>query len=82
MGALQYVDVPGSSALLLRRTYTDLAQPGALMDRSHEWLDGTAARWNDNKHLWTFPCGAKLKFGYLESENDKFKVLNAFRHQR
>ena len=28
MGALQYADVPGYAALLLRRTYADLALPG------------------------------------------------------
>src|SRR2546423_14589465 len=44
-GALQYVDVPGYAAILFRRTYTDLALPGAIMDRSHEWLRGTDATW-------------------------------------
>jgi hypothetical protein len=36
--ALQYVDVPGYSAILFRRTYADLALPGALMDRAEQWL--------------------------------------------
>jgi len=43
MAALQYVDVPGYSALLLRRTYADLALAGALMDRARSWLVGTDA---------------------------------------
>ena len=43
MAALQYVDVPGYAAILFRRTYTDLSLPGALMDRAHEWLQGTKA---------------------------------------
>ena len=47
MAALEYVDRPGYAALLLRRTFADLALPGALMDRAHEWLGATAARWND-----------------------------------
>src|SRR5690606_33422484 len=38
MAALQYVHVPGYSAILFRRTYTDLALPGALMDRAQQWL--------------------------------------------
>ena len=33
MAALQYVDVPNYSAILFRRTYADLALPGAFMDR-------------------------------------------------
>ena len=43
MAALQYVEESDYSALLIRRTYRDLALPGALMDRSHEWLEGTGA---------------------------------------
>ena len=73
MAALQYVDVPGYSALLLRRSYTDLALPGALMDRSHDWLRGTDARWNDREKTWTFPAGATLTFGYLASDGDKYR---------
>ena len=33
MAALQYVDVPGYAALILRRTYADLALPGAVSRR-------------------------------------------------
>jgi hypothetical protein len=40
MGALEYVDVPGYAALLLRRTFAELALPGSLMDRSKQWLTG------------------------------------------
>src|SRR4051812_7334087 len=60
MAALQYVDVPGYSALILRRTFPDLALPGAIMDRSKEWLHGTDAHWNENERRWTFPSGATL----------------------
>src|SRR5688500_3806740 len=38
MAALQYVDSPAFHALILRRTLTDLKMPGALLERSHEWL--------------------------------------------
>ena len=44
--ALRFADTPGYAALILRRTFPDLALPGAIMDRSHAWLDGTRARWN------------------------------------
>ena len=40
MSALQYVDRPNYSALLLRRTYQDLSQPGAIMSRAKDWLSG------------------------------------------
>ena len=77
MGALEYADVPGYSALLLRRTYADLSKPKALMDRAREWLSGTSARWVDKEKKWVFPSGASLSFGYLEHENDKYNYQSA-----
>ena len=77
MAALQYVEVPHYSALILRRTYRDLALPGALMDRAKEWLMDTDAKWNEIQHCWTFPSGAKVQFGYLESETDKYRYQGA-----
>lgn len=77
MGALQYVDVPSFAAILFRRTFADLALPGALMDRSREWLMNTAARWNEQRKTWTFPSGATVSFGYLENENDKYRYQSA-----
>src|SRR5262249_9514350 len=73
MGALRYVDVPGYSALLLRRTYKDLNQPGALMDRAHDWLRDSGAKWDHENKAYHFPSSAVLKFGYLENENDKYQ---------
>ena len=75
--ALQYVDVPGYAALLLRRTFRDLNQPDALIPRSKAWLSNTDATWNDNDHRWTFPSGATLTFGYLDHEDDKLQYQGA-----
>ena len=77
MGALEYVHVPGYAALLLRRTYADLALPGAIMERSHAWLQGTGATWNQQDKRWTFPSGATLTFGYLDTEKDKYRYASA-----
>lgn len=67
--ALQYVDVPGYAALLLRRNFTELSKAGGLIDRSKEWLKSTDASWNQNDHRWTFPSGAILEFGHLLRED-------------
>lgn len=77
MAALQYVDVPGYSAMLFRRTYTDLALPMALLDRAHQWLKSTDARWVDADRTYRFPSGASLSFGYLEHEGDKYRYQSA-----
>jgi phage terminase large subunit-like protein len=69
-GALMYADFPDYAAILFRRTYTDLALEGALMDRAADWLAPTAARWNERDKRWEFPSGATLTFGYLDGPND------------
>jgi predicted phage terminase large subunit-like protein len=66
MAALQYVDVPGYAALLVRQSYQMLAQPGGLMARAHEWLGRTDAVWNADQHQWRFPSGATLTFRHLQ----------------
>ena len=71
MSALQYVDIPGYSAILFRRTYADLALPGALMDRFKSWIDNfDDIHWNANSYVATFPSGARITFGYLNNTND------------
>ena len=71
MSALQYVDIPGYSAILFRRTYADLALPGALMDRFKSWMENfDDIHWNANSYVATFPSGARVSFGYLNNTND------------
>ena len=77
MAALQYVDKPDYAAIIFRRTYSDLALPGAIMSRSHEWLAGSEAHWSGDEKTWRFPSGATLSFGYLDNENDRFRYQSA-----
>lgn len=77
MAALQYVDIPGYSALLLRRTFRELSLPKAIMARSIEWLANTDAHWSPAKYTWTFPSGATLTFGYLMREQDVYQYDSA-----
>jgi len=71
MAALQYVDVPGYSAILFRKTFADLALPGALMDRFRSWVGlHDNVHWNNNSFIATFPSGARIAFGYLNNSND------------
>ena len=71
MSAMQYVDIPGYSAILFRRTFADLSLPGALMDRFKSWIDEESdIHWNANSYVATFPSGARISFGYLNNTND------------
>lgn len=81
MAALQYVDIPGYSAILFRKTYADLSLPGALIDMSKQWLmpfvDTKEVKWSEKEKQYVFPSGATLNFGYLESANDCYRYQGA-----
>ena len=77
MAALQYADVPGYHALVLRPSLTELQLAGGLMELAHEWLAGTKAHWSGDTKKWRL-CGpgrsgsggATLTFGYLADGAD------------
>jgi predicted phage terminase large subunit-like protein len=79
--ALQFVDIPGYAAILFRKTFSDLNLPGALLSMSKEWLmpfvNSGEVHWSEKKTTYTFPSGATLSFGYLESDNDCFRYQGA-----
>lgn len=68
-----YIAALGGSALVLRRTFADLSLPGAILDRCIGWLANTPARYDKVAHRFIFPHGGVLQFGYLETENDKYR---------
>lgn len=70
MAALQYVDIPDYAALLLRRTFKALTLPEALLDRARMWFSGKGVVWQGDGNCFIFPSGAKIVYGYLESDRD------------
>lgn len=81
MAALQFVDRPDYAALLLRRTFPDLRQPGALMERLAGWLAGSGAEWREIDRRWRFPSGATITFGYAESIADIVRAYQGAEYQ-
>ncbi len=76
MAALQYVHVPGYSALILRKDLARLRLAGGLLDRAAQWFTPTAATWNERKEWWSFPTSgrpATISFGYLAHPGDKYR---------
>lgn len=77
-GALQWIEEPGYSALILRRTFKQLSKSDSILNKSKEWLmgrkdsSGRAAKWNSDEKKWTFPNGNTLEFGHMEHEDAKF----------
>lgn len=74
MAALMFVSVPNYSALILRRTYGQLAGDGGLIPRSKDWI-GDKAVFKEKSMAWTFPSGATLTFGYFDHDDDRNKYL-------
>ena len=77
MAALQYVDVPGYAAIIFRKNYSELTLPGALLDRSREWLSCTDATWKEQEKTWHFPSTASISFGYLDNDTDMYRYQGA-----
>ena len=66
MSALQYVDYPGYSCLLLRRQLRDWLEEDALLSRMTNWLSGTDVIWDDKTWAFIFPkSGATIRFGHI-----------------
>lgn len=67
MAALQYVDVPGYSGIILRKNITDLEQPKALLNLAHSWLDEwyPEVKFIPKDRAFLFPSGATLRFGFI-----------------
>jgi predicted phage terminase large subunit-like protein len=77
MAALQLVEYPGYHALLLRRTFRQLNQANSLIKRARQWLANTDAVWNNSDKRFTFPSGATVSFGYLDSDDDVYQYDSA-----
>ena len=70
--ALRQVDNPNYSGVILRKTYPMLVD---LIERSHELYKGAfkKASYNDSRHIWRFPSGARIEFGSMQHEADRLK---------
>jgi hypothetical protein len=72
MAALQYVDKPGYAALILRRTYPQLTQPGNLIPALEGVARNDGREWNEQLKQWRFPAGSTLTFGHVQDEQAVF----------
>lgn len=63
---------PNHRGILFRRTFKELED---IIERSHSlypnFIEG--AKYNKVEHIWRTPWGAKLEFGHLNHDNDRFK---------
>ena len=69
--ALRQVEIPNYRAIIFRRTYPQLE---ALISRSLELYPKAfpKAKYNSSEKRWLFESGAKIFFGYMQHEQDKY----------
>lgn len=72
MEVTRQINNPYYQGLVLRKTYPELTE---LINRSLELYTRAfpGARYNDSKHVWSFPSGAKIYFGSMQHTKDKIK---------
>jgi hypothetical protein len=68
-GAMSQVENPLARSLLIRRSYPMLRD---MIGRSHELYSPLGASYSKQERMWTFPSGATVEFGYLDSPEDRF----------
>lgn len=68
--ATRQVHIPHYKALILRKTFPQLTE---LIEKSLRYypLAFPKAKYNESKHTWTFPSGAKIVFGSMQHTKDK-----------
>ena len=78
MGAAQYAWQHSEFAgVCVRRSYAELAQPDALMDRAMKWWLPAGVHWNGTDKLFTFPSGARVKMAYHGHPRDDLQFQGA-----
>lgn len=68
--ATRQIEIPHYKGLILRKTYPQLSE---LIEKSLNYYPKAFphAKYNDSKHTWTFPSGAKIVFGSMQYSKDK-----------
>lgn len=66
---LRQINKPNYRAIIFRRTYPNLRE---IIDRSFKYFPRMGGVYNNQEHRWHFPSGAKVAFGHLNHEHDKY----------
>lgn len=69
--ALRQVEIPHYRGLILRKTFPQLTE---IIDKCYRIYKGAypRAKYNESRHEWTFPSGAKIYLGSLQHLKDRY----------
>ena len=70
--ALRQVHIPHYKGLIIRKTFPQLSE---LIEKSLRYYTRAfpGAKYNESKHTWTFPSGAKVIFGSMQHPKDRLQ---------
>lgn len=68
--AVTEYDNPRMNAVLFRTTFPELE--GKIIPRSKEIYSEMGSTYNSTSHTWAWPWGSKVKFAYLQHDDDVF----------
>lgn len=66
----QAIENRNYQAIIFRRTFPDLRD---LIDRSQDLYPAFGGKYDKTSHIWTFPSGARVEFGHMQYDSDRFK---------
>jgi predicted phage terminase large subunit-like protein len=69
---LRYVNVPGFYAVLFRRTYPEIKNPGGLWDESWKVYPHGGGESRAIDYAWEWPSGARVKMSHMEHAKDRY----------
>lgn len=72
MEALSQVDIPNYRGIIFRKTYPELSE---VEDKQYGYYKAAypRAKYNQQRHVWTFPSGAKIYNGSMQHTKDRIK---------
>lgn len=73
--AKRRMEIPNSRGILFRRTYPELER--SLISESKKFYGLFGARYNEQRHSWTFPNKSIQEFGHCETDGDVYAYQSA-----
>jgi predicted phage terminase large subunit-like protein len=73
MEPLRHIKNPNFGAVIFRESYPQITQEGGLWDESHDLYQPLGARPLIQSHEWKFKSGAKIKFAYMATDEDRYQ---------
>lgn len=71
--AARHVHVKGFAAVIFRRTYPEIMEPGGLWDESEGIYPALGGIARKGDLTWQFPAGAVIKFAHLQHDSDRYR---------